>query len=109
MTKRSPEAIVCGMHWGRNPDTVTAMATAAATILAVLAAFLAVLDVLRQRKQAQSRQATLVAAGEWIAHDVGVPRQLAKARTALGAQRLATAASPAAVAILRTGRRDGRE
>lgn len=59
------------MQWGWNPETVTAVATAAATILAALAAFLAVLDVRRQRKQAQRRQATLVAA--WTSVEEGRP------------------------------------
>lgn len=51
------------MSWGWNPDTVGALAAGVATVLATLAALLAVLDVRRRRAADQRSQANLI--GSW--------------------------------------------
>lgn len=50
------------MVWGTNPESVAAVATAGATVLAALAALLAVLDMRRRRATERAGQAALVAA-----------------------------------------------
>ena len=50
------------MTWGWNPETVGALATAAATLFAAVAALLAVMDLRRRHRAERRSQALLVAA-----------------------------------------------
>jgi hypothetical protein len=56
------------VDWGWNPGTVEALGTAAAKILAAVAALLAVIDVSHRRKHDRRKQALLI--GAWTEVDV---------------------------------------